>query len=200
MVVCETCGVEFKPRRNGRVFCSRNCAQQSPRIREISRRMLLKNPIRPDVVVRPWDGGKRPELSGELHPMWGRSHSPEAILKIKIARARQGRVNVGENNHFWRGGVSKLKDRIYHSHRYKSWRTQVFVRDSGRCVQCGIRSRDAEAHHKIPFSTLLKRNHIKSVEQAIECEALWAVENGETLCLSCHQKTDTYGRKALLVI
>ena len=36
-------------------------------------------------------------------------------------------------------------------------------------------------------------DYIENKEQARNCDALWDMENGRTLCISCHRKTDTYG-------
>jgi len=36
---------------------------------------------------------------------------------------------------------------------------------------------------------------INSLEEALNCEELWNVNNGRTLCRKCHNKTKTYGRK-----
>jgi len=33
------------------------------------------------------------------------------------------------------------------------------------------------------------------LEQAVNCEELWNINNGITLCKECHKKTDSYGGK-----
>jgi len=35
---------------------------------------------------------------------------------------------------------------------------------------------------------------ILSKEEALSCDELWNINNGRTLCIGCHKKTDTYGR------
>ena len=199
LVNCACCGLQFYPTRTGRKYCSRKCFYTSPETRRLTSERLKKNPRKPP-QSRPWDGGRRPSMTGDKHPMWGKNHSLDSRLKIKKARAAQGRMNVGPENHFWMGGVSRLKHRIYHSFKYKSWRTQIFVRDRGVCVLCGVKDREAEVDHVIPFSTLLRRHSIKDVESAIACDPLWDLSNGRVLCLPCHKVTPTYGRKALLVV
>ena len=77
---------------------------------------------------------------------------------------------------------------------YLDWKAQIFVRDDRKCTICDS-TKSIEADHIVPFSTLLKDNDIKSVEDAIACEELWDVDNGRTLCHECHRKTDTYGNK-----
>jgi len=42
------------------------------------------------------------------------------------------------------------------------------------------------------FGIILKENNIKTFEEALLCEELWNINNGRTLCIKCHKKTDTY--------
>ena len=41
-----------------------------------------------------------------------------------------------------------------------------------------------------------KKNQISNLEEALECEELWDINNGRVLCENCHKKTDTWGIKA----
>lgn len=54
--------------------------------------------------------------------------------------------------------------------------------------------------HIISFIEILKVWKIKTLEDALNCPDLWDINNGRTLCLDCHRKTDTYGRKSILNI
>jgi 5-methylcytosine-specific restriction endonuclease McrA len=85
----------------------------------------------------------------------------------------------GENNPNWRGGKSLGTVRL--TPEYKKWRTDVFVRDNFTCVQCGQRGGRLNADHILP--------------QSIFKEKIFDVSNGRTLCLYCHRKTPTFGRK-----
>jgi hypothetical protein len=104
----------------------------------------------------------------------------------------------------WKGGVTALNKLIRGSARFREWRTAVYRRDSWKCVQCSkpggwnraTRTHERlEAHHIIAFSSLLKHNQITSSLQAQQCEALWNVNNGQTLCHDCHKQTDNYMHK-----
>lgn len=97
----------------------------------------------------------------------------------------------GERNNFWKGGTTKLQDRIRKSIEYKQWRKTVYERDNYICQKCGKNGR-LEAHHIKSFSKIISENNIKTLEEAILCKELWNIENGETLCKSCHKKTDSY--------
>ncbi len=81
--------------------------------------------------------------------------------------------------------------------KYAQWRTKVFERDDYTCLECGQRGGKLNADHIKPFSTIAKEYNLQSVEDALWCDALWDVENGRTLCLSCHLNTATFGARAL---
>lgn len=91
-------------------------------------------------------------------------------------------ANRGENNGQWKGGITPIHGRIRNSHEYKLWRRAVYERDKYTCVWCGDnRGGNLEADHIKPFADYP--------------ELRFAIDNGRTLCKSCHQKTDTYGGK-----
>ena len=106
--------------------------------------------------------------------------------------------NSGENNHFWKGGKTKLSLQIRNSAEYSFWRKQIFERDNYTCQICGRKNKKGdkviiEADHIYPFSKILDDFDITSIEEAISCEKLWDINNGRTLCVDCHKKTDTWG-------
>ena len=95
----------------------------------------------------------------------------------------------GQKCHLWKGGIS-LKNRterrnIMSSLEYKLWRKSVFERDNFTCVFCGQVSGDIEADHIKSFSS--------------HPELRFAIDNGRTLCHSCHKKTDNYGNKKIFL-
>jgi len=67
---------------------------------------------------------------------------------------------------------------------YRLWRQGVFERDNYTCQHCGKVGYKLAADHIKPYST--------------HPELRYDIDNGRTLCMSCHTKTDTYGGKALL--
>ena len=106
--------------------------------------------------------------------------------------------NSGENNHFWKGGKTKLSLQIRNSVEYSFWRKQIFERDNYTCQICGRKNKKGdkviiEADHIYPFSKILDDFDITSIEEAISCEKIWDIENGRTLCRECHKKTETWG-------
>lgn len=104
----------------------------------------------------------------------------------------------GEQHYRWKGGISSLRDKIRHCHESSEWRRQVFMRDYYICQQCFNPNRGyyiVNAEHIKPFATILDENNVKTLEDAQRCKELWDINNGMTLCVPCHKKTDTYGYK-----
>ena len=84
----------------------------------------------------------------------------------------------------WKGGITPINDRIRKSTEYKLWRISVFTRDNFTCIWCGVRSGQGK-------TIVLNADHIKPF--ALFPELRFAIDNGRTLCIDCHRKTDTWG-------
>ena len=119
----------------------------------------------------------------------GKKLSKSTKIKIRIA-------NKGSKNYFWKGGKSNLKRQIINLFEYRQWRSDVYHRDDFTCQECGIRGGKLECHHIKALSVILNSNNIKSIKEAIDCNELWDINNGQTLCKNCHTLTDNYGFKA----
>nr|ARK09018.1 hypothetical protein A6C57_01085 [Fibrella sp. ES10-3-2-2] len=88
-----------------------------------------------------------------------------------------------------------LIDKLRTCALYQDWRRAVLRRDGWRCKECGNKGR-LQVDHIYPLSAIIHNYRINSLEEAAECELLWRVDNGRTLCPTCHQRTDTHGAKA----
>ena len=138
---------------------------------------------------------KAKERVGEKNHFFGKTHSQET--KDKISNANKGRF-VGEKGSNWKGGKTKIQLLIRNSSNYITWRSLVFERDNYTCVKCGQRGGLLNAdHYPKYFSDLLDEFKIKTITDANNCQELWCIDNGRTLCLSCHKKTENYGWKSL---
>ncbi len=106
------------------------------------------------------------------------SHNSD--IKEKMRKAKLGKRGKDTNN--WQGG--KISDRKLEMSRdtYKQWRTSIFRRDNYTCQICFERGGNLEA------------DHIK--EWCNYPELRYELNNGRTLCVECHKKTDNYGHKA----
>lgn len=87
----------------------------------------------------------------------------------------------GPDSPAWRGGKTSEAQILRSSLEYKLWREAVYVRDNYTCQICGIRGGDVQADHIKKFADFP--------------ELRLALDNGRTLCVPCHRKTDTYGSK-----
>ena len=90
----------------------------------------------------------------------------------------------GNKNHSWKGGITSVNKKIRHSLEYKLWRESVFHRDNYTCIWCGAKNGNGKT---ITFHA----DHIKPFAHYPELR--FAIDNGRTLCVPCHKKTDTWG-------
>lgn len=134
------------------------------------------------------------------HKLWlGKKRSIEDRLKMSFAKL--GKF-YGEKHWNWKGGISK-NNRIFfykirHSSKYRQWRLNIFNRDNFTCVLCGKRGGWLEAdHQQKQFSQIIHEYNIKNLKKAMFCKELWNLNNGRTLCISCHRKTYTGVSKKL---
>lgn len=83
----------------------------------------------------------------------------------------------GEGNYFWKGGINGENDTLRHRREYKDWRTSVYERDDYTCQCCGVRGGRLNAHHINQFADYP--------------ELRYDVNNGITLCVKCHDSTES---------
>jgi len=112
--------------------------------------------------------------------------------KPQTAIAMRKRIGILNNN--WKGGLSSLHQQIRNTFNYRLWRSDIYKRDNYTCQHCFMRGGYIEADHIKPLALIVQECKIDCVEKAINCDELWNINNGRTLCKSCHYKTHTYGR------
>lgn len=119
----------------------------------------------------------------------GKKTGPVSIeIRRKMSQAKRKSKYTKE----WK----ELCDFIRKCFEYRLWRSDVFHRDNYTCQFCkDKRGGNLEVDHIKPFAVILKENNIVTFEEAVRCQELWSVNNGRTLCKSCHKKTDTWGHK-----
>lgn len=144
----------------------------------------------------PWNKGKK--MSKEFREKCrarqiGKTHSNETKDRMSKAQKgipknhskegleRIGKAHRGERSHWWEGGKTSERGKIYNSYKYRNWRRCVFERDSYTCQECGQHGGALQADHIKPF--------------ALFPELRFELSNGRTLCKTCHRKTDTFGSK-----
>lgn len=105
---------------------------------------------------------------------------PEEARK-NISLGKRGKY-MGQLASGWKGGITPKNHLLRMSWQYKDWREKVFTRDNYTCQICFIRG------------GILNADHIKKFANYPELR--FDVNNGRTLCISCHKKTDNFGNKS----
>lgn len=109
------------------------------------------------------------------------------VTRVKISLALKGKKPKnfgnqfkpwGKDNNNWKGGLTKLADKIRKSESYKQWRKTVFERDGYTCVWCNQIGGELNADHIRSFANFP--------------ESRFDINNGRTLCVPCHKGTETY--------
>jgi len=134
------------------------------------------------------------------------SPRPKGYKVSKEGRENMRLAHLGDKSNLWQGGKSKLTSLIRESFYYKDWRKSIYERDGFTCVFCKKIGGQIQADHIKPFSQILQESFEKfdlkektiaeKYSIIISNEELWNLNNGRTLCVSCHKTTDTYGKKA----
>ena len=167
MFNCKTCNKEFKCNKASETRIPKYCSRKCYAKREIT--IDTRNKMsKAKLGKKVWNKGIK---------MWEGKEHPRGTLGMKFPE------KSGEKSIFWKGGVSSENELARKSPEYKMWRTSVFTRDNYTCVHCGKKGGRLQADHIKPFSKYK--------------ELRFDLNNGRTLCVQCHYKTDTYGGKIL---
>lgn len=81
---------------------------------------------------------------------------------------------------------TSVKNLVYQSENYQTWRTAVLERDGKKCIKCG---------RKNSRTNPLQVDHI--IPKSLAPEKAFDVNNGRTLCLQHHKTTESYGRTGI---
>lgn len=142
---------------------------------------------KPRIKVAPWNKGlpMDPERKKRLdegrdkyylfNSPWNKGLKMTEEFRKKHCKGRP--IPHSEETKRKMGDGRRLKGISRSSKRYKIWKKSVLERDAYRCMECGSTEK-LTCHHKIPFH--------ESVEKRFD------VDNGQTLCSSCHGKVDGY--------
>ena len=137
--------------------------------------------------------------SGKNCYNYGKKMSDEGRKKLSERNIRMGikpPIKRGKDHPFWLGGKTPLKQQIRNNVLSLKWRLDVFARDGFKCVNCLDSSGgNLQADHIKSFSSIINDFNICSMEEAVDCKELWDLNNGRTLCKTCHEKTPNYGPK-----
>ena len=132
----------------------------------------------------------------------GKKLSEKTKVKMRKPKSAEARVNIskakiGKKNPMWKGGHTKEQHK---TREFKRWRMKVFSRDNFICQICEKVGGKLNAHHIKRFSSIIQYYEITTLEEALECDELWNINNGITLCEDCHKKTNNYKNKRIKLI
>lgn len=146
-------------------------------------------------------GAKPPVMPGASNPMFGKcGHlSPHFKGYKYCACGKQLWSRLAEkcNRCNKLKPTTPLYTQIRKIMEYRQWRSDVFTRDEFTCQACFKKGGRLQAHHIKAFSQILKDNNVLSLRQALDCDELWNLNNGVTLCIPCHEKTESYMKSFL---
>lgn len=114
-----------------------------------------------------WCEERSKQYTGVGNPFYDKTHSLETRKKLSI-------FFQGVSPEAWEGFSNDERKRAWKSKRAVRWSREIFERDDFTCALCGIRGGDLEAHHIITRAESFKLTYV--------------LENGITLCVSCHRK------------
>lgn len=112
----------------------------------------------------------RQKTCGSKECIYKAQNNPEVVKK---------KVHHGSEHPLWIPDRSKVKFRP----RYEmtKWQKDVFERDNYTCQVCGQYGGKLQAHHILGYNQFPLHR--------------FDVNNGITLCILCHKKTDNYGSR-----
>jgi len=119
----------------------------------------------------PWNKGKE---------IWKNKEHPRGTLGRKFSEEHKRKIgdsHRGEKSYLWKGGITSINLQIRQSQEMKQWRKAVFERDDYTCVWCKDRNGEGK-------SVFFHADHIKMF--AYYPELHFDIDNGQTLCSSCH--------------
>jgi len=123
--------------------------------------------------------------------------SEECYIKnIKTNKERKDKISQafqGAKHPNWQGGSSYMEANKFRGSNWQVIRQKIIKRDGFKCIQCGL----TREQHYGKYGRDLSVNHIKPFHQfGGKNELANKSSNLETLCDSCHTKTDWQYRKA----
>lgn len=108
----------------------------------------------------------------------GKYRKGKNLTQSHIDSLKGPRLHMRGENAYNYTGTTKARITAMGRYEYREWRRQVFERDDYTCQHCKKRGCYLNADHIKPYAKYP--------------ELRYDIDNGRTLCVDCHKKTDTY--------
>jgi glutamate synthase domain-containing protein 2 len=166
--ICKNCNNEFESKKGCKSRTPLFCSKKCSAMYNVALPEVKEKMSIAKIGKQAWNKGVK---------MWEGKEHPRGTKGMKFPN------KSGENSIWWKGGITSLNESIRKSSEYKEWRKSVFERDKYTCQHCNKKGCKIHADHIKPFS--------------IFKDLRFDINNGRTLCVECHYKTETYGGKML---
>lgn len=169
--------------RKGQTLSAETCRRmsESRKGREVSAETRAKISAAHTGMRASDETKKRIGESSRGRPAWNKGKTLGPMPEER--RRKHSKALKGDRHPNWQGGKTADSARVRRSLETRLWREAVFQRDDFTCQECSARGVYLHVHHIQSF--------------AKHPELRFDVENGITLCKSCHEKTPNYkSRKA----
>lgn len=196
---CKNCGVNIKETGNHACKSVWNKGKKGTQIAWNKDKKMSETSRKKLSVSK--KGVKQPNLTGNKNGMFGKvphnkgKKGPISPMKGKKVSKEIRQKISGSNHYSWKGGYNSINRTIRKCYEYRQWVQDIFKRDNYTCQECGQIGGKLNAHHIKQFALIVKENKITTIQEALDCYELWNFENGKTLCIPCHKKTDSYLKK-----
>jgi 5-methylcytosine-specific restriction endonuclease McrA len=182
---CQYCGrifIVFKSRvkRGGGKFCSVECY----------RKYWMENVLTKIISKRANSVTLKCQYCGKPFKVW-KSRLKRYNVKFcsrkcfnQYKREHAKELMGGTKHWNWQGGISEEHHKLRRRKEYQKWRKAVLKRDNYTCRLCGQRGGKLTAHHIYNFCKYP--------------ELRYNIDNGITLCASCHARLHIYKDKNAL--
>ena len=185
--ICPTCKKEFffvltgkGSKRRNQEFCSRACVRNKTQFKKgFTSRFGIKH--YEETKKKLSELVKKRIIEGKHNFVKGHQFG-----------FRKGFVPWNKDKDF--GGTEYLAKRISWLVVYRKWRLAVKKRDNFQCVDCRNKKNLNVDHYPVSLVELIRKYKIKEPQEAKKYREFWNINNGRTLCIPCHKKTETYGR------
>lgn len=172
---CIICSSEFenttrvsKEKYLQRQYCSRKCANKATA------------PTRLTAEVRRKQAEKLKGVPKSLEHRQNLSKAMKESPKAQTYQFKKGELNpaygrdqTGPANNNWKGGITNINQKLRNDPQMQEWRKAVYKKDNYTCQDCGAKGY-LHAHHIMPISK--------------DPSLIFDVDNGKTVCVTCHEK------------